>query len=77
MLLFNNQALNFFYFFFFSEILKFKGIEPLVDLLSDSRELAVANACCVLTNMAPDEGLRTEICNKGVVSALIEPMQSK
>ena len=52
-------------------------MEPLIDLLSDTRELALANAAVVLTNMATDEGLRSEIQNRGVINALIEPLKSR
>ena len=60
-----------------SKLFKDKGVEPLIDLLSDTRELAIANSAVVLTNMATDEGLRSEIQNRGVISALIEPLKSR
>ena len=63
--------------FSFSKLFKDKGVEPLIDLLSDTRELALANAAVVLTNMATDEGLRSEIQNRGVINALIEPLKSR
>ena len=62
---------------YFRKIYKDKGIVPLIDLLSDTRELAVANSAVVLTNMSSDEGLRSEIQNQGVVQALIEPLKSR
>lgn len=52
------------------------GVEPLIGLLSSSREAAQANAAQVLTNMATDEILRTDIQKKGVVGALIAPLHS-
>ena len=41
-----------------NEVVRYHGIDPLIALLSDQRELAVANAAIVLTNMAPDEHYR-------------------
>lgn len=52
------------------------GIDPLVSILGDMREEAVANAACTLTNLAQDEGLRSEAKNRSVVPALIEPLRS-
>ena len=49
----------------------------MIDLLSDTRELAIANSAVVLTNMTTDEGLRSEIQNRGVINALIEPLKSR
>ena len=46
-------------------------------MLSDPRELASANAAVILTNMAPDEGLRSEVLRLGVINALVEPLRSK
>ena len=63
--------------FAFSEVVTRKGIEPLIEMLSDSCELASANAACVLTNMATDEGMRSEVQRLGVVPALIEPLKSR
>ena len=37
----------------------------------------MANAACVLTNLAQIEVLRVDAQNKGVVRALIEPLNSK
>ena len=54
-----------------------KGIPALIELLSDSRELAVANAACVLTNMAPEESLRADILAMNILEALVEPLKSK
>ena len=59
------------------EIQSLNGIEPLINCLVDSREEAVANAACVLTNLAQIEALRVDAQNKGVVRALIEPLNSK
>ena len=63
--------------FSFSKLFKDKGVEPLIDLLSDTRELAIANSAVVLTNMTTDEGLRSEIQNRGVINALIKPLKSR
>ena len=62
---------------FFREIQNLNGIEPLIASLSDSREEAVANAACVLTNLAQIEVLRVDAQGKGVVRALIEPLNSR
>ena len=61
----------------YREIQSLNGIEPLINCLVDSREEAVANAACVLTNLAQIEALRVDAQNKGVVRALIEPLNSK
>lgn len=66
-----------FLFPFYREIQNLSGIEPLIACLSDSREEAVANAACVLTNLAQIEVLRVDAQNKGVVRALIEPLNSR
>ena len=58
------------------EVARYHGIDPLVSLLSDQRELAVAYAAITLTNMAPDEHLRMLIHNAGVVQALVDPLLS-
>lgn len=60
-----------------SEVMGKKGIEPLIEMLSDSCELASANAASVLTNMSTDESLRSEIQRLGIVPALIEPLKSR
>lgn len=59
------------------EIQNLNGIEPLINCLVDTREEAVANAACVLTNLAQIEVLRVDAQNKGVVRALIEPLNSR
>ena len=59
------------------EVCEYNGIEPLINLLSNQGETAQANAAVVLTNLATDEILRTEIQSKGVVGALIPPLQSR
>ena len=61
---------------FFSEVLRLKGVEPLIDLLSDSHERIISNAAMVLTNMSSDEQLRSEIQRLGVINALIEPLSA-
>ncbi|KAK7097085.1 armadillo repeat-containing protein 3-like isoform X2 [Littorina saxatilis] len=58
------------------EIVNLNGLGPLISALSDKREEVVANAACVLTNMAQDEALRAEAQNKSVVFGLIEPLGS-
>lgn len=65
------------YFYFHREIQNLNGIESLIACLSDSREEAVANAACVLTNLAQIEMLRVDAQGKGVVRALIEPLNSR
>ncbi len=52
-------------------------MESLIDMLADSKELAIANASVILTNMSCDEGLRSEIQSEGVAAALIEPLGSR
>lgn len=59
------------------EVSNLNGVETLIHLLADSRDEAVANTCCVLTNMATEEGLRSEAQGKGVVTALLEPLKSQ
>ena len=59
-----------------SEVMAKKGIEPLIDMLSDARELVCANSAIVLTNLATDEALRSEAQRLGIVTALIEPLTS-
>ena len=41
-----------------TEVVRCHGIEPLIQLLADSREQAMANAAVVLTNMSPEEHMR-------------------
>ncbi|XP_060595382.1 armadillo repeat-containing protein 3-like isoform X3 [Ruditapes philippinarum] len=60
-----------------TEIQNLNGIEPLINCLADGREEAVANSACVLTNLAQIEVLRADAQNKGVVRALIEPLNSR
>jgi hypothetical protein len=64
-------------FSFFSELAKLHGIDPLISLLADSVPMATANGAVVLTNMATDEALRSQIQASGVVTALIEPLSSE
>ncbi|XP_022325530.2 armadillo repeat-containing protein 3-like isoform X1 [Crassostrea virginica] len=59
------------------EVSTLNGVETLIHLLADLRDEAVANACCVLTNMATEEVLRSELQGKGVVTALMEPLKSQ
>jgi len=62
---------------YYSEVSNFNGTESLIHLLADTREEAVANAACVLTNMATEEQLRGEAQGKGTITALIEPSKSR
>ncbi|XP_062608563.1 armadillo repeat-containing protein 3-like isoform X1 [Saccostrea cucullata] len=59
------------------EVSNLNGVETLIHLLADPRDEAVANTCCVLTNMATEEALRTEAQGKGIVTALLEPLKSQ
>ena len=59
-----------------SEIIRLHGVESLILLLSDTRELVAAYAAVVLTNMTRDEYMRTEMNRCGVMTALIEPLKS-
>ncbi|XP_046553420.1 armadillo repeat-containing protein 3-like [Haliotis rubra] len=59
-----------------NEMLNLNGLDPLIQLLSDSREEAVANTASVLTNLAQEEVLRIECLNRAVVSSLIDPLKS-
>ncbi|CAH1777612.1 unnamed protein product [Owenia fusiformis] len=58
------------------EIVNMGGIVPLIDLLSETKEGAISNSAIILTNMATDEGMRSEIQRLGVIPALIEPLKS-
>lgn len=57
------------------EIVNQNGLDPLITSLADVREEIVANVACALTNIAQDEPLRAEAQNKGVMTALIEPLR--
>jgi len=59
------------------EVQNQNGIEPLITCLMEGKEEAVANAACVLTNLAQIEQLRVDAQNKGVVRALIDPLSSR
>ncbi|KAM8967726.1 armadillo repeat-containing protein 3 isoform 2-T2 [Pelodytes ibericus] len=59
-----------------SAVAEADGVDPLINLLSDKREDAITNACAVLINMATQEPLRTFIQTRGVMHALVEPLQS-
>ncbi|XP_042327046.1 armadillo repeat-containing protein 3 isoform X2 [Sceloporus undulatus] len=52
------------------------GIEPLINILSSRRDGAVASAATVLTNLAIQEPLRLNIQSHGIMSALVEPLNS-
>ncbi|BFZ14755.1 hypothetical protein BsWGS_17793 [Bradybaena similaris] len=58
------------------EVRNLGGIEILILGLHEVREEIVASAACALTNLAQDETLRSEALDQGVVTALIEPLQS-
>ncbi|XP_059157772.1 armadillo repeat-containing protein 3-like [Physella acuta] len=58
------------------EISRLGGIDGLLSCLGEVREEVIANAACTLTNMAQDEGLRTEAQSRGVIPALIHPLTS-
>ncbi|XP_077994549.1 armadillo repeat-containing protein 3-like isoform X2 [Glandiceps talaboti] len=60
-----------------TEVVEQKGVEPLINLLGDTKEGAQANGAVVLTNMASDEIMRTDIQGRGIVSALTSPLLSK
>ncbi|XP_039088944.1 armadillo repeat-containing protein 3 isoform X2 [Hyaena hyaena] len=52
------------------------GVDPLINILSSTRDGAVANAATVLANLAMQEPLRVNIQNHDVVRALIGPLRS-
>ncbi|XP_077628592.1 armadillo repeat-containing protein 3 [Crocuta crocuta] len=52
------------------------GIDPLINILSSTRDGAVANAATVLANLAMQEPLRVNIQSHDVVRALIRPLRS-
>ncbi|XP_066278896.1 armadillo repeat-containing protein 3-like isoform X1 [Branchiostoma lanceolatum] len=58
------------------EVVEHSGIEPLVHLIADQKDGAVANAAVALTNLAGDEIIRMEAVRMGVVPALIQPLKS-
>ena len=41
-----------------AEVVRVGGIEPVISLLGDTRELAVSNAALLLTNMSTNEQIR-------------------
>nr|XP_033787230.1 armadillo repeat-containing protein 3 isoform X5 [Geotrypetes seraphini] len=53
-----------------------EGIEPLILLLSDPKDGAVANAATVLINMASQEALRLTMQTYGIMPAIVGPLQS-
>ncbi|XP_073190335.1 armadillo repeat-containing protein 3 isoform X4 [Lepidochelys kempii] len=59
-----------------SAVAEAEGIEPLINVLSAKRDGTVANAATVLTNMATQEPLRFSIQSRGVMNAIVEPLQS-
>ncbi|XP_071087902.1 armadillo repeat-containing protein 3-like isoform X2 [Haliotis cracherodii] len=59
-----------------NEMMNLNGLDPLIQLLADSREEAVANTASVLTNLAQEEVLRIECLNRAVVSSLIDPLKT-
>ncbi|XP_076446526.1 armadillo repeat-containing protein 3-like isoform X2 [Babylonia areolata] len=58
------------------ELVNLNSLDMVLGALSDGREEVVANAACILTNLAQDEGLRAEAQNKGAITYLIEPLKS-
>ncbi|XP_068094681.1 armadillo repeat-containing protein 3 [Hyperolius riggenbachi] len=59
-----------------SAVAEADGVGPIINLLSDKRDGVVTNACTVLINMAAQESLRLAVQTHGVMSALVEPLQS-
>ncbi|KAL8622228.1 hypothetical protein ACOMHN_043751 [Nucella lapillus] len=59
------------------EIINLNGLGAVVNALSDTRDQVVANAACILTNMAQDESLRAEAQNASVITAFIDPLRSQ
>ncbi|XP_064636368.1 armadillo repeat-containing protein 3-like isoform X2 [Lineus longissimus] len=59
------------------EVVNRNGVDPLINLLADSHEAIVANAACVLTNLALDEVMRSEVQRLGIINALIGPLKSE
>ncbi|CAM4522656.1 armadillo repeat-containing protein 3 isoform X1 [Caretta caretta] len=59
-----------------SAVAEAEGIEPLINVLSAKRDGTIANAATVLTNMATQEPLRFSIQSRGVMNAIVEPLQS-
>ncbi|KAG2458058.1 ARMC3 protein, partial [Polypterus senegalus] len=57
-------------------VYKARGTEPLVQLLANEREGVVAHVAAVLTNMSSQNILRSNIQAKGVMAALVDPLQS-
>ncbi|XP_063714103.1 armadillo repeat-containing protein 3-like isoform X2 [Symsagittifera roscoffensis] len=60
-----------------NEIFEKNGMDPLINLLSDTREACQANAATALTNLAIDEVIRSSMQALTVVSSLAVPMQSR
>ncbi|XP_043920496.1 armadillo repeat-containing protein 3 [Protopterus annectens] len=59
-----------------SAVFENEGVDLLIRLLADKIDGAVANAATVLINMATQENLRTGIQCRGVMQAIVEPLQS-
>ncbi|XP_075252210.1 armadillo repeat-containing protein 3-like [Convolutriloba macropyga] len=60
-----------------NELFEKNGMDPLINLLSDTKEACQANAATALTNLAIDEVIRSSMQALTVVSALAVPLQSK
>ncbi|KAL5011438.1 hypothetical protein ScPMuIL_009989 [Solemya velum] len=60
-----------------NEMSNLNGVDILIHILSDPRDEAVANAACVLTNLAQEEVVRVEVQGRGIVPALIGPLKSQ
>ncbi|XP_029444566.1 armadillo repeat-containing protein 3 isoform X2 [Rhinatrema bivittatum] len=59
-----------------SAVAEAEGIEPLIHLLSDERDGAVANSATVLINMATQETLRLNMQAHGIMPEIVGPLQS-
>ncbi|KFU96644.1 Armadillo repeat-containing protein 3, partial [Chaetura pelagica] len=59
-----------------STFLEADGIEPLVNTLSAQRDGTIASAATVLTNLAEQVSLCTNIRSQGILRALAEPLRS-
>uniref|UniRef100_A0A8C4RT32 Armadillo repeat containing 3 n=1 Tax=Erpetoichthys calabaricus TaxID=27687 RepID=A0A8C4RT32_ERPCA len=53
-----------------------EGVEPLIRLLADDRDAIIAHSAAILTNMSSQNALRGSIRAQGIMSALVEPLQS-
>ncbi|XP_076467502.1 armadillo repeat-containing protein 3-like isoform X2 [Babylonia areolata] len=58
------------------EIINLNGLDSVVSALLDECDEVVANAACILTNMAQDESLRAEAQKSSVITAFIGPLSN-